>query len=195
MARTLVVGSYPPIPLPSAAVSVAAVRAAWAAGDKVTVVSPRPSAAHLMVPITGPFAGHRLDHARKLSSATRVVLVVEPGFPVAARPAWIQKATVVGLVRALGRFEHSEVKMIGPTGLPAALERALLDAADRSETVAAGPGPAGVTPLGPVEIRKRDVPAKLARGVAYRVLGQRAAVLTRAAAAVSYRLRRALERP
>ena len=43
VAKSLVVGSYPPVPGPPAAATVAAVRRAWAAGREVVVVSPRPA--------------------------------------------------------------------------------------------------------------------------------------------------------
>ena len=79
----------------------------------------------MMVPIAGPLAGRRLERARRLSGATRVVLVVESGFPVPAGSRLGQTATVAGLIRALHRFERVEIRFVGRTALPGPLEARL----------------------------------------------------------------------
>ncbi len=84
--RVLVVGSYPPIPLPAAAATMAAVQRAWADGDEVTVASPRLSAAHLAVPVVGLLAGRRLGNLHRHTGASRLVMVLEPGLPVPSLP-------------------------------------------------------------------------------------------------------------
>ena len=96
---------------------MAEVRRGWDAGHQVTVVSPRLSAADLMVPVAGPLAGHRLKNVQRHTSSNRVALVVEPGFPVPAGPGVLQWITVLGLVRALKAFDHVTVVRVGSAGL------------------------------------------------------------------------------
>jgi hypothetical protein len=157
--RVVVVGTYPPIPRPAAAATVAAVREAWAAGLEVTVVSPRVSAAHLAVPVAGPLAGRRLANVGRHTSARRVVLVTEPGMPVPAGPRWLQLVTAAGLARALRTFDHVTVVRVGDLDLPPALT----SGADRIvDFPVAGPGPTGVSALGPPEVLPRERPRYLA---------------------------------
>jgi len=142
----LVVGSYPPIPVAGAAVTVREVRRAWDAGDEVRVVAPRLSAAHLAIPVKGPLAARRLDYARRRYGARRIVVVVEPGYPLGA---W---STAWSLARALRRFDH--VRLVRTADVP---ERTrgwarLAARADEVEVVAPGPTAAGVTPLGSPEV-------------------------------------------
>lgn len=160
MSATLIVGTYPPIPLPAAAATVAAVKEAWDAGDEVTVVSPRMSAAHLAVAVAGPLAGRRLANVQRHTSTDRLVLVLEPGFPVPAGTRWKQWATVVGLARSLRRFEHVTVVTAGDLGKP---EHYLASRAGRvvEFPVSARLSP-GVTPLGPREVLPREFPRYLA---------------------------------
>jgi hypothetical protein len=173
--RLLVVGTYPPIPLPAAAASVAAVRRGWDAGYEVTAISPRLSAAHLAVPVTGPFAGRRLDHVRRLTSASRLVLVVEPGFPVPVEPRLMQLMTIETLIRALRRFDHVTVVRVGPTGVPARVERRLLaEANEVLDHPDGGSTLSGVTPLGPIETKPSERPRQLAGAAARLILGSRA---------------------
>lgn len=75
--KVLVVGSYPPVPGAAAEATFQAVKRLWAQGHEVEVASPRPSAAHYRA---WPF----LDLAKlvHLSGAERVVLCVEPGWPL-----------------------------------------------------------------------------------------------------------------
>jgi hypothetical protein len=93
----VVVGSYPPVPGLAAAATVAAVRRAWhrndgAAGCEVVVVSPRPSAAQLVMAATGAAVGPALSRLRPSVASGRgssptaqgrqeVVLCLEPGWP------------------------------------------------------------------------------------------------------------------
>jgi hypothetical protein len=86
----LVVGSYPPVPGPAAAATVAAVRRAWASGHEVVVVSPRPSAAQLVMAAAGADVGRALSRLRPVVAAgpgschggRQVVLCLEPGWPL-----------------------------------------------------------------------------------------------------------------
>jgi hypothetical protein len=179
----LIVGSYPPIPVAGAPATVREVRRAWAAGDEVTVVSPRISAAHLAVPVFGPLAGRRLDNVRRHTGAHRLVLVVEPGFPFPGSPV-LQAATAAALVVALRRFEHVRLVRVGAVPMPAAVWKRLAAAAD--EVFAETPGPPapgviahgvtvpGVTVLGPPEVAWSERPAQLFGLMARRVLGSRA---------------------
>jgi hypothetical protein len=176
--RVLIVGSYPPIPVAGAPATVREVRRAWAAGDEVTVVSPRISAAHLAVPVFGLLAGRRLDNVRRHTGAHRLVLVVEPGFPFPDSPV-LQAATAAALVVALRRFEHVRLVRVGAVPMPAAVWKRLAGAAD--EVVAETPGPPvpgvtvpGVTVLGPPEVAWSERPAQIFGLVARRVLGSQA---------------------
>jgi len=170
----LVVGSYPPVPAPGSAASIAAVRRAWAAGSEVTVVSPRPSAAHLTVPVVGILAGHRLTALRRLTGARALVLVAEPGLPVAAGPRVVQEVTVRGVLRALGGFERVTVVRVGSLDIPDRLEARLLTAAADviDEPVPPGRDPR-VTVVGPPEVslweRPRWVAERLARAILARL--------------------------
>lgn len=177
--RVLIAGTYPPIPRPAAEVTVGAVLDAWAAGYEVTVVSPRLSAAHLAVPIAGPLAGRRLDNVRGHTSARRLVLVAEPGFPVPESGRAAQMATVAGLVPAMRRFDHVTIVKVGRLGLPAAVERRLLAGAHQVLPREPAGAAAGVTALGPSEVLPRDRPrylagkaARAAVGLGRRALGQ-----------------------
>jgi hypothetical protein len=183
--RVLIVGSYPPIPLPAAAATVAAVRRAWAAGEEVTVVSPRVSAAHLAVPVVGILAGRRLSNLRRHTSATRAVVVVEPGVPVPIMARFtrvgtlVQWLTVRGILRAFGGFEQVTVVRVGPLGIPSRIETLLVGGAtaviDHPHPANSRPG--GITPLGPVEVLPKERPRQLAGLVARRLLGRRAEVV------------------
>ncbi len=92
------VGSYPPAPGPAAAATVAAVRRAWADGQEVVVVSPRPSAALLVMPVAGAEVGPALSKLRRPPGpgatgsgpgCDEVVVCMEPGWPLGRgrRPA------------------------------------------------------------------------------------------------------------
>jgi hypothetical protein len=205
--RVLVVGSYPPVPVPGAAVTLDVVRALIAAGADPVVASPRSSAAHYQVAVAGPLAGRRLDHLRLLSGATEVVLCLERSVPLpvsvplptsvphrssasrpvaASRPAGavvavLQTVTVRSLVGALARFEHSTLVVCGDLGLPAGRWRALVAAADTVERRPAGAGVAGVTPLGPDRDRAADLARRFARSAGRRALGRRYATVRVAA--------------
>jgi hypothetical protein len=178
--RVLVVGSYPPIPLPASAATVAAVRRAWAGGDEVTVVSPRLSAAHLAVPVSGVLAGHRLANLRAVTAATQVVLVMERGFPVPASGTagsvgrLIQWPTAISLVRAFAGFDRVTLVRVGRLDIPAGVEARLVRAADEviDEVVPRVVGSAGVTPLGPVETPLRERPRQITEPIVRRVLGR-----------------------
>lgn len=175
--RVLVVGSYPPIPLPAATATVEAVRNAWADGDEVTVASPRPSAAHLAVPIAGVRAGRRLASLRRDTSACRAVIVVEQGFPVPVTERGglavrlIQGQTVRGLVRAFAGFERVTLVLVGALGVPHRVEAGLKGAAHEVIEYPGGDRPPGVTPLGPQETRLQERPQQLLGSIARRTLG------------------------
>jgi hypothetical protein len=183
--RTLIVGTYPPIPLPAAAATVAAVRRAWADGDEVTVVSPRVSAAQLAVPVAGILSGRRLANLRRHTGATRAVLVVEPGLPVPATTGGgfsaraRQWATVRQLERAFRGFDHVTVVRAGSLYIPGLIEARLLRAANQVIDHAADGSrpPLGVTPLGPLEIPVRERPRRIATAVGRRLLGRYAGPL------------------
>jgi glycosyltransferase involved in cell wall biosynthesis len=172
--RVLVVGTYPPIPLPSADASVAAARRSWDAGRETIVVSPRLSAADLMVPVAGPLAGVRLERMRVLTSSDWVVLVVEEGFPFTPGRAAMQLATAAGLRRSLRRFRHVTVVLVGSPRVPDRAIAMLRAAADEVLRHAAAGGTPGVTPLGPAEATPGERPVQLAASISRRVLGRHA---------------------
>jgi len=208
--QVLVIGSYPPIPLPAAAAAVAAVRRAWAAGDDVTVASPRLSAAHLAVPVVGILAGRRLANLRRHTSATRLVMVMEPGVPVPAPvpatagrtlPARVEQwLTVRALVGAFEGFEHVTLVRVGQLGVPARITAGLWKAADETidyiadgctdvtlsvPTDSASSSPAEVTALGPTDVLPGERPRQLARLAFDRLFGRYSApVRARLVAAV-----------
>lgn len=194
----LVVGSYPPVPVPGAPVTLAQVRREWAADRDVTVVSPRLSAAHLAVPVAGPLAGRRLDNVRRLTGADHLVLVVEDGFPVPAGPAPLQLATVALLEPALRRFGHVRIVRVGSPVIAAPAWERLRRVAAEVESAEGGPAAAGVTVLGPSEAPPGGLPARVAAAVARRALGSRApaarAALVRARHGARAAARRALSR-
>jgi hypothetical protein len=170
--RVLVVGSYAPIPLPAAEASVAAVRRNWAAGYETTVVSPRLSAADLMVPICGLLGAARLERVRRLTASERAVLVVEKGFPFVPGPVASQLVVAAGLRRALRRFRHVTLVVVGKPLVPARAMAVLRSAADEVRHHPGGGEALGVTPLGPAETTPAERPAQMAVAVARRVLGR-----------------------
>lgn len=185
----LVVGSYPPVPVAGAPATLREVRRAWAAGDEVTVVSPRLSAAHLAVPVFGPLAGRRLDHVRRHTGTDRLVLVLEPGFPL-PRSRSLQMATAAVLVPVLRRFEHVRLVRVGEGWVGGRAWGWLSAVADEVAVDVPGPAAPGVTPLGPAEIPWSERPRQLAARAARRVLGDRApAVRARLAALLRGRRR------
>ena len=212
----LVVGSYPPIPVTGARATLAEVRRAWAAGDEVTVVSPRLSAAHLAVPVAGLLAGRRLDNVRRVTGADRLVLVVEDGFPVPSGAGPLQMATVVLMEPALRRFGHVRLVRARPPGsraggslsgaglsgggLSAGAWRRLVHAVagpgryGEVVEVTGGPTAPGVTPLGPPEVPARELPARIAGVAARKVLGSRAPVVRARLGEARRALRRAAGR-
>jgi hypothetical protein len=180
----LVVGSYPPIPVPAAAATLAVVQRAWADGRQVTVASPRPSAAHLAVPVAGVLSGRRLAHLQQHTSSDHLILVLERGLPVPLLPGHplvarlLQWQTVRALRAGFGPFRTVTLVTVGPLGLPPRLLARL--AAGTTGTLdgtadAGPPAPPGVTSRGPIELRWRDRPRQTARRLTYRILGRRAA--------------------
>jgi hypothetical protein len=186
--RVLVVGSYPPIPLPAAAVSVEAVRAGWHDGATVMVASPRPSAAQLSLGGAGLLVGQRLRRARLASRADDVVLVIEAGFPFSSPKTagsrhareWRDRETARRLAGAMREFATRRVVIVGDVGVDNVALDALCAAADDVARRPGGDAPDGVTPLGPREVRAVDRPRWLV-GLAFRrALGARAPEVRRA---------------
>lgn len=172
--RVLVVGSYPPIPVPGAAASVAEVQRAWAAGYEVTVAAPRLSAAHYALPVAGLVAGRRLANLRRVTRSTRLVLVVEDGFPLSHRSPVLQVATAALLARAMRSFDHVRVVRAGQPNLQPPAWTRLAAVADETVDVAAPPAPPGVTAVGPPEEPPGQLARRIGRVAAQRVLGRRA---------------------
>jgi hypothetical protein len=138
----VVIGSYPPLPGPATAATLAAVRRAWDAGQDVRVVSYRTGAADITVPVTGPLAGWRLEHVRQhFGGPPEVVLGLQRGVPFSDPRLSRQLATASGLAVALQRFRRATL-LVGedPEVQPAAL-RILSAAVER--LVVATPEEAG----------------------------------------------------
>jgi len=116
MTRTLVAGSYPPVPGPASAATLRAVRSELARGAEVEVISPRPSAAHYVESLRGPSAARAIRRRGRAIDADTVVLCVEPGIPfepgTSERRVRIQTAM---LVAAMRRFRR--VVVLVPAGL------------------------------------------------------------------------------
>jgi hypothetical protein len=102
------------VPGPAAAAAVAAVRRAWAEGQEVVVVSPRPSAAPFVLKATGT-RGIAREVARlgRRHSCDRLVLCLEPGWPLRGRA---RKAGTRALAAALASFRHAEVVVTAGSG-------------------------------------------------------------------------------
>jgi hypothetical protein len=195
--RTVVAGSYPPVPRPAAAATLAAVRAALAAGDDVLVVSPRASAAHRRASLRGWRAVVAL--ARLSRGRQRLILVAEPDMP-------FSEETDHGAAVSLGRVARTlygglDVWLIDPIGLPVRPIAALVTAADRvlvasdadreaatrrwglpadrvtvDQRALPHPSHVGldvsrVTPSGPLDWTPREQPRRIASAAIRRVLG------------------------
>lgn len=127
----VIVGSYPPMPGPATAASLAAVRRAWDEGLTVRVVSYRTGAADITVPVAGPLAGWRLEQVRRHYDGPRhLVLVLQSGAPYCAMGPAEQLATTAGLVVAFRRFSRVTVVVGEDPGLVPACFRAVVRAAD-----------------------------------------------------------------
>lgn len=172
--RVLVVGSYPPIPVPGAAASVGEVKRAWAAGTEVTVVAPRLCASHMTVPVYGLLAGRRLANVSRVTGIERVVMVLEHGYPLPSGPAVAQHLSAILLARALHRLRHVRLVQAGDVKLAPGVAARLRAVADEFEMVPGGPASPGVTPLGPPESRPRDRVGQVTGRIANRALGSRA---------------------
>ena len=174
----VVVGSYPPIPLPAAAATLDEAERARSGGGAVTVVSPRLSAADLAVPAAGALSGRRLANVRRYTGADHLILVAERGFPIPDGSPPRQLAAALSLRQGLGRYRRVRLVLVGPPGWPAWLRRLVTSAADEVAEVRAAPAIAGLTPLGPPEVEWRERPRLVARRLAGRgarlVFGERA---------------------
>ncbi|HMK97895.1 MAG TPA: hypothetical protein VK425_10140 [Acidimicrobiales bacterium] len=138
----VVIGSYPPMPGPATAATLAAVRRVWDEGCTVRVVSFRPGAADISVPVAGPLAGWRLEQIRRhYGQPPAVVLVLQAGVPFIDHRYPAQLATAGGLAVALRRFPRSTVVVGEDPRISPASFRALVRAAGEvivdSETMAA----------------------------------------------------------
>lgn len=128
----VVIGSYPPLPGPATAATLAAVRRAFAEGKTVRVVSYRKGAADATVPVAGPLAGRRLEQVRKLfAGPPEVVLGLQRGVPFSDPGPSQQIATALGLAIGMRRFRRATV-LVGedPEVLPVCF-RILASAAER----------------------------------------------------------------
>jgi hypothetical protein len=206
--EVLVVGSFPPVSGPAAAAALAAVRRAWAAGDEVVTASLRPAGADLVARVAGPAAGWHLERARRAAGELpRLVLGLEPGqlAPTGGVAVGVGRkvmgalattAGVLGLARALSRFDQVTVVLAGPLGLPTPLLKVVwrnvgsVVVPRGSEDLAASqrvpeslitwvepydvtPAVSGVTPVGPKEVLPRDLPVVLLGLAGRRLLGER----------------------
>jgi hypothetical protein len=120
----VVVGSYPPMPGPATAATIAAVRRGWDAGTSVQVVSYRTGAAPIAVPVTGTIAGWRLEQVRRhFGGPAQIALGLQRGVPFSDPRPSQQIVTAVGLAVALRRFERAAL-LVGedPEVLPMCLQ-------------------------------------------------------------------------
>jgi glycosyltransferase involved in cell wall biosynthesis len=203
--RVMVVGSYPPSPLPGATVTLQQVREALSRGDEVVVVSPRRSAGHYTCRVAGWKAAARIEELRAQTGARRLVMCVEAGLPFPAGSARLPSSMLERWNRAVARRlaatfpGFSEVTVVSATGVavPAGCWAILAAAADRVVIV---PGPAGALPpapvsvFGPPEVLASQLPRKAVGRVARAVLGPYAPPVRRRLAAGVRRLRTAVGR-
>ena len=126
----VIIGSYPPMPGPATAATLAAVRRAWDQGSTVRVVSYRHGAADLTVPVAGALAGRRLEQVRRhYGGPPAVVLVLQAGAPFNDLRASQQLATAMGLALALRRFRRATLVVGEDPGLLAPCFWVLAEAA------------------------------------------------------------------
>lgn len=117
MARWLIVGPYPPEQGSGPASAAAVVAGRLAAGDTVLAVSPRPSAAHIHLPMDGVRAMWTLARLARAERADALWLRVEPG--ILLQPSTDRRQvllTRMALAMLLRRFETS-VLDVGDVGL------------------------------------------------------------------------------
>src|SRR5580704_8517904 len=127
----VVIGSYPPMPGPATAATIAAVRRAWDAGDEVQVVSYRTGAARLTVPVTGPLAGWRLEQVRRhFGGPAQVVLGLQSGVPFSSAGPLEQLATALGLAVAMRRFRRATLLVGEDPGISPACMKVLARSVD-----------------------------------------------------------------
>ena len=122
-AKSLVVGSYPPVPGVPAAATVAAVRRVWAGGREVVVASPRPSAAPVVLRSAGARGiAREVVRLGRRHGCDGVVLCLEPGWPLRRR----SEAGARALGGALSSFSYVEVVVTGGTSAVDGADWALL---------------------------------------------------------------------
>lgn len=187
----MVVGSYPPAPVPTARTTLDQVRQAYAGGDDVVVVAPRHGAAHRTCRVAGPRAGARLALLRHQTGARRLVFCAERGMPLPPAPAtragrWavahVQGAIARRLVAAFAGFDRVTLVLVGDLGVSPAALGVLRGAATEVVEVAAPPGPpppGTVTVFGPPEVLARQRPRQLISIAARAVLGPLAPTVRR----------------
>jgi len=117
LVRWLIVGPYPPEQGSGPAAAAAAVSERLAAGDSVHSVSPRPSAAHVHLPLVGVRAMWALAGLARSERADGLWLRIEPGILLQAttdrRQALIERMALSALLR---RFRTS-ILDVGDVGL------------------------------------------------------------------------------
>ncbi len=196
----LVIGSYPPVPTTGTPVTVGVVAALRAAGAEPVVASYRVSAAPLHSRVAGPLAARRLANLRRLTGASRVVVVVERGAPLPSgrvpaplRPH-LQRLVARSLSRELAAASHVTLVVAGDPGIEPRAWEVLAGAADELRREEGDRAPL-VGPLGPPD-RSAYRPARLARRAVHsllgRLLGPAAPRAVAALAGMSRSLRRGL---
>jgi hypothetical protein len=194
--RVLVVGSYPPVATPGAAATLAAVRRAMAAGDDPVVASPRPSAALYDVPVSGVFAGRRLERLRQLTGARHLVFVAERDLPfptstpVGSLLGAVQRVTLETLAKATRSFDTVTLVVADDLGVASSLLAGLraltADVVDETEPCSGEPG---ITVLGPDGGTAGEQVITFGRKMTRRALGPLAPKLRRGAATALRRVR------
>lgn len=212
--RCLVLGSYPPVPGPASAATLAVVRSLWAEGAEVVVASPRPSAALEVITQVGAAAAARATELAAAHDCQELVLCLERGWPFLAyerQPRlglWapdLRTRAVRAWARSLANCERARLLVTGEVGLTPSLMACLTAEVELVLTTAEAtaarlraqgvpgveilePSPFPGTAVGPLE------PGYLARAArARRLVGVAARwALGRHAPAVRARLARAM---
>ena len=159
-------GSFPPLPSSAAAATVAIVRRELESGRTVVTASPRPSAASLVLRLTGPLGAWRLERVRRSCGAAKLVLSVEPGWPLPpaisvvlhrfADVSLLVSEPTFAVLRVVRRLRRvAEVVLAGQAGRPEVVAAVALAVPEVPLRVVAvpplGTPVVGITPLGPRE--------------------------------------------
>lgn len=184
----LVVGCYPPVRTASTGPTLDAVRLAWASGEEVVVVAPRPSAAHRIARVDGILGGVTLRALQRETGARRLVLVAEPGFPVhgwgpgeGALDEWLTCGVLAWAMRGFDDVTLVEAAMDGARPLGWHLVRRAASRVEPRLEATGTPGVRPTPPPGSAAAARREVARLATRKMGRQLLGRHAPAVGRLA--------------